>query len=280
MKKLFLLIVCVLLLMLAFCQIDSVPRFGVTSVSGTLGPITIDPPGSITYNMDSSITAWFGQIKYDTSLFEVKNDSLVYKIKTKSDPIGLEKYWWVWVIGIVIGVFAIAVLVTKADPIIPAISGALRDFIHDKKLFLLLAFPIHLTWSDFKGKQTDFTANAQVDCGSQLITTITDGRVFFKVETFFNPETSFAVKRTRYILEHENGHLLIAEVYTRRIIKALKNLQGKNEDVVFSVNTIFDSYCRMRDLTQKYYDDETGHGENWANLERWNKWIKEQLKLK
>lgn len=148
-----------------------------------------------------------------------------------------------------------------------------------KLLLLFLILPYHqLTWSDFKGKQTDITVVAQVDCGTMLITDYLGGRYFFKVETIFNPDQSFTTSHEDYILEHEQGHLSIAEYFTRLTRKAIEPYQGRGGDVTHIVDSIFASYAVMRDNTQEAYDCETGHSVNKENQERWNRWIAEQLK--
>jgi hypothetical protein len=107
MKKLFLLIVCVLLLMLAFCQnnytipiyrngtyyVDTTRISNPISVTGSYPSLTIS-------GCDGSVV--YAQYKYDTSLFEVKNDSLVYRVEPHLKAFRDDIPFWIGIVVIVL----------------------------------------------------------------------------------------------------------------------------------------------------------------------------------
>ena len=125
-----------------------------------------------------------------------------------------------------------------------------------------------LKWSDFRGnpdpeyatlpdyQQTKAISNIGTTSKYEL-----NGNIFtFKVEVYFNRYKSWTVLKTDQLLEHEQIHFDIAELYRRKIIRVFDSL--KLDGVVDF--DIYDSlFYKMRQeylLTQQQYDFETGGG--------------------
>lgn len=135
-----------------------------------------------------------------------------------------------------------------------------------------------LSWDDFKGKQTDKRFSAVTDCGTTLVYKMYDDKWYFYAYTDFEPMTSFSITKDPVVLIHEQGHLSIAELYTRKINHALEKYQGCPESILKIVDSLNDSNNKERNIFQDRYDLETNHSHNLAEQQRWNKWIEEQLK--
>lgn len=104
-----------------------------------------------------------------------------------------------------------------------------------------------------------------------------DGNTCFKVMNVFLRNKSWMVKKTPYVLQHEQLHFDISEVYARRIRKRLSQLIG---DDMADVNVLKDEIqilLKERMFRQQQYDHDTDHGNLFDQQQRWNKMIKVEL---
>ncbi|MDP6909549.1 MAG: hypothetical protein QF371_08585, partial [Flavobacteriales bacterium] len=83
-----------------------------------------------------------------------------------------------------------------------------------------------LKWSDFKGKPNKLSKNeALTDSGIAISLTCDDEHSEVKVESFFNPYKSWSKNHTSdYLLEHEQLHFDITELFARKLRKQLQIL--------------------------------------------------------
>ncbi|MES2702177.1 MAG: DUF922 domain-containing protein [Bacteroidota bacterium] len=169
-----------------------------------------------------------------------------------------------------------------------------------KKIFLLLsamlvclqvnAQLIHwrsdrpLTWDDYMGKP-DFKSRGVV---------ATSWQVYYK--TVYSTHDSIAVKMycsfncfrswksslylPAALLKHEQLHFDIAELYTRRIRRALSEFHKKHQRPFKSTNSIHGltapEYKRLHRY-QRQYDRETKRSQDQAKQEEWNKRVAREL---
>lgn len=139
----------------------------------------------------------------------------------------------------------------------------------------------HLKWSDFKGTAPENSGfHATTDWGISFSYNY-DGNVLnFKLVCNFLPYASWVLSEfaTDSLLMHEQLHLDIAELYSRKIRKEItehpftvKNLKKDAERIY---NHQYNECVRM----QKLYDKETMHSTKKEKQKEWEKTIRKELK--
>ena len=151
----------------------------------------------------------------------------------------------------------------------------------------------YIDWDkNIKLKQSDFKANSKESAGFAVASTasafgfsITDnngeitGNIyvrFYPYKSYWNPEYRNSEVRTD-VLEHEQLHFDICELYGRKLYKEIINLRdsGKLDDKHMDI-----LYSRIERQYSKYqdkYDEETNHSINRTEQAKWNKLIKREL---
>ena len=139
-----------------------------------------------------------------------------------------------------------------------------------------------LTWNDFKGpvnKRSSFYASTCA--GIYLkIEHSTDGDITVLAETFFDPAKSWYVKKyaDEKLLEHEQRHFDIKEIYARRFIKRVLDADLASErKPVDKIQKIYrQTLDEMNDFDDRY-DRETKHSVNKEQQTAWNHEIERLL---
>lgn len=135
-----------------------------------------------------------------------------------------------------------------------------------------------LVWDDYLGNPIlhgRYNAESSLQISYRLGITRKDDdvKVNFTVKCLFDKESSWVnpANRTNTLLEHEQLHFDIAEVYARRLRKkftetdfSLKNYRTKSSD-------IFDNNFKDYQKFQAHYDAETNHGIKQMKQIIWNK---------
>ncbi len=118
-------------------------------------------------------------------------------------------------------------------------------------------------------------------CNVSLDSYYIDDLEVFNVNSIFNKNGSYLRKTTniQYVLQHEQLHFDILELYARKIRKELYEQYVKGNDIDIE---IFDSiYYKWIDKYRKLnfkYDKETNHSINPKEQEEWNQKITVELK--
>jgi hypothetical protein len=142
-----------------------------------------------------------------------------------------------------------------------------------------------LTWEDFKGVPKSFSNTnvaAQTYCGfgfqTNYVTLLTKTKIF--VTTTFNCNLSWVrpdQKGRTDLLEHEQGHFDLCEVYARQLRKKLR----EKKMTVFNLNT--DANIIFKDVYKSYldrqelYEKETNYGLNRQKQIEWDNIIANEL---
>jgi len=139
-----------------------------------------------------------------------------------------------------------------------------------------------LTWKDFKGSQPEgFHHNAGTACFYKYSEKLVKDSIEIEMDNCFSIYSSFVLRGhdNSYILNHEQRHFDINEIYVRRIRECISNWKGKtktdyNSYLVNGINKIFS------DSLQYLYDKEI-YGTHWdsTNQDHWNKVIDSTLKI-
>ena len=133
-----------------------------------------------------------------------------------------------------------------------------------------------LTYSDFKNKiepdKSSFrhenaahlkrAASSTIGWNYEITSSTTNDNIDLKIYAFFDPTKSWMKNeyKNEYVLNHEQKHFDIAEIYKRKLqqrikkeIKGKKDFERKFDQLYHQVYT---EYCDF----QKKYDSETLHG--------------------
>ncbi len=139
-----------------------------------------------------------------------------------------------------------------------------------------------LTWENFRGVPT---SSSEIGAATHVNIRVTPkvirgGRVGVRVKAVFSCDQSWARKKAvgnDYLLNHEQRHFDIAELYARKVRQALdgyrittSNYHKIKEKVILP---IFDEYLEY----DEWYDQLTVHGLDKEQQQDWNERIDQQL---
>ena len=161
-------------------------------------------------------------------------------------------------------------------------------------LFFLLAFrgpsePVisweqdyRLRWEDFQGS-VDPLRPPGVESVTQVIielrSNMRNQQITFTVSCFFEKDRSWTANTwSQYLLDHEQLHFDIAEVYARRLRQKLSLLEGLNQhNFEERVREVYHEVMTEHNAFQDLYDRETQHSKDREKQAEWNKRIKDML---
>jgi hypothetical protein len=136
-----------------------------------------------------------------------------------------------------------------------------------------------LKWSDFAGS-VDASSNWMAGCAASIYVKgfRDNGLPNFSVSNSFIRGDAWTKDTTSLImLRHEQLHFDIAEVYARKIRKAVDSLRRKNVKTVEAYSMEIQKLLRMRNETDNLYDEQTAHGVNGNAQSNWSQKILKEL---
>ncbi len=142
-----------------------------------------------------------------------------------------------------------------------------------------------LTWEDFKGNPKTYTNSntaAQTYCGfgfqTNRVTMFTNAKIF--TSNSFNTNLSWVrsdQKNNAGLLEHEQGHFDLCEVYTRQLRKQLEEKKLTVFNLNTDANVIFKAVSALYLDRQEQYERETNYGLDRQKQIEWTKLIALEL---
>lgn len=140
-----------------------------------------------------------------------------------------------------------------------------------------------LVWDDFKGNPALFADEKAVTAYEIVYAAdVEDNMIKVQVVCLFDKNKSWVKSdgKTDYILNHEQRHFDLAEIYTRKLRKELLGITGlKPRQLQARLTSIYQKYFNKCTAEQRRYDYETNHSINVENQEKWNVYIDQQLEL-
>jgi hypothetical protein len=141
-----------------------------------------------------------------------------------------------------------------------------------------------LTWDDFRGPVPTGRGNvaAETSCGIGFETnTITRGTpVRFRVYNTFSMQRSWVRPdaMTAEVLEHEQGHFDLCELYTRKLRARFNSTEGITVDNLKRITRsvwaeVHGEYAEQQEL----YEEETAHGLNREGQVAWTARLEKEL---
>ena len=153
----------------------------------------------------------------------------------------------------------------------PNLSGnnSLIDWSADRKL----------TWEDFKARPDKNSPNAALTATNIKFDFSYNSNDGFKyhITCQFDKNSSWGRVKTDYILSHEQGHFDIAEIYARKLNKALKTYTPDAGKADKEVNKIYQKVMSELTAEQAQYDKETNFSINKPEQNRWLLKINDEL---
>jgi hypothetical protein len=136
-----------------------------------------------------------------------------------------------------------------------------------------------LSFDDFRGKPaSDSWHKAMTSSGIAYSYSLPDTGIYFIAIAFFNRNKSWTkTPRDGSILNHEQGHFDITEIYARRLATAIRNLSQDKKIFKQTITSIADQFIAAKNEFQKKYDLETTFGTNAAAQLKWNDIISKEL---
>jgi hypothetical protein len=135
-----------------------------------------------------------------------------------------------------------------------------------------------LTWSDYKGEPqagSDAAAATTTYLGIEYI--IDEKGFSFKIQCRFSKTKSWGKSKTAYILEHEQGHFDIAEIFARKLNKNMSEYKFNKDSFRKDLKSIYDTVALEKENFQNQYDLETDHSRKKEQQAAWNLKIKELI---
>jgi hypothetical protein len=136
-----------------------------------------------------------------------------------------------------------------------------------------------LTWPDFQGVPIDNAAEVAMATSSVEYSYYTKNKqVFWTVLAKYYPKLSWSKKskQSNYILQHEQLHFDITELYARLFRKRLaENIKSTGD--LSKISGISNTIMKEWQEEQDDYDNETNHSMNEKKQAEWNLNLKQRL---
>ena len=138
-----------------------------------------------------------------------------------------------------------------------------------------------ITWKDFRGKAPAASRyEAQAYCEIDGSVEAKPDDVHYTVNCYFLPKESWTKTHNNdYILHHEQLHFDLAEVYARRLRKALSETAVTARNATTAFRKLFKKYNDQLAAEQDRYDRETDHSIDREAQARWDtlvpQWLEE-----
>ncbi len=136
-----------------------------------------------------------------------------------------------------------------------------------------------LTWDDFQGPpvasspfQAKTESNTHLDISTQGM------EATIVMVTSFDKKTSWVKTKRADLLQHEQTHFDIAELWSRKFKQKLKGKTYSLKTFQKELNTMHTNIQKEGKTMQKEYDAETEHSVNAKAQEKWTKKINADLK--
>jgi len=139
-----------------------------------------------------------------------------------------------------------------------------------------------LKWDDFKGKITD-NGSSYLSAGTAYglipVRTRKNDLLSYNIKVVFKKYVSWKTDTADYLLAHEQLHFDIAELYARKLRKAIQDVPKTNRNPTEEVfNIVIQKLYVENASMQRKYDEETIHGVIAESQLKWEKKIALELK--
>ncbi len=144
--------------------------------------------------------------------------------------------------------------------------------------FIEWAASKRLTWDDYLAKpisSSDAAAITNTALGIEYH--IKNNVLSYKISCRFSKTRSWGKYKTTYILQHEQGHFDITEIFARRLAKEIKEYKFNPRKYQDDLGKIYKRLMDEKEEYQNKYDKETDYSRNQEKQAEWLKKIDEEL---
>ncbi|HVK46985.1 MAG TPA: DUF922 domain-containing protein, partial [Pseudobacter sp.] len=136
-----------------------------------------------------------------------------------------------------------------------------------------------LGWGDFKARPDPSSANAAMTNSIINIEfNFDDTSLDYTINCRFDKNRSWVKVRTIPVLQHEQGHFDIAEIYARKLAREMSGYKFNPVTVKDDVNNIYDRIMKVYQQEQQQYDLQTDFSRNKEKQAEWLNRIAADLK--
>ena len=135
-----------------------------------------------------------------------------------------------------------------------------------------------LTWSDYKGRpdsRSDAAASTTTYLGIEY--RMDEGGFSYKIQCRFSITRSWGRSKTDFILNHEQGHFDIAEIFARKLNQRMSQYRFNQNTYKTDLKSIYDGITKEKETFQNQYDSETDHSRKKEQQLEWLKKIEKML---
>ena len=135
-----------------------------------------------------------------------------------------------------------------------------------------------LTWGDYLAQplsSTDAAAITNTALGIEYH--IKNNVLSYKISCRFSKTRSWGKYQTAYILQHEQGHFDITEIFARKLAKEIKEYKFNPRKYQEDLGKIYKRLMDEKEEYQNKYDKETDYSRNQEKQAEWLKKIEEDL---
>ncbi|MCE3225472.1 MAG: hypothetical protein K0S32_23 [Bacteroidetes bacterium] len=128
-----------------------------------------------------------------------------------------------------------------------------------------------LAWSDFRGKPEKRNSIASTHYSLKRNVTNHGTYASVKIYAVFYPNESWKRRRKKNVLQHEQLHFDIVELYARKFRKQIQAETFKNvEELKEKLEIYHNKIDKELDVYQDQYDRATNHSRNSKRQAKWN----------
>lgn len=140
-----------------------------------------------------------------------------------------------------------------------------------------------LTPKMFRGIENGDKNFGDIKVGAAISSTISYAYIHSNDSLLFSSWASFFINKSwmdnksKEVLNHEQRHFDIAEIYTRKFVMELDTVVFSKNGYKNEIDLIYKKYVDKLNSAQKDYDDQTEHGMNKEIQKEWDRMINEWL---
>jgi len=135
-----------------------------------------------------------------------------------------------------------------------------------------------LTWDDYLAKPSSLTDAAAITSTALGVEYhLKNNTLTYTITCRFSKTSSWGRHKTDYILQHEQGHFDITELFARKLAKELKEYKFDPRKYQDDVSKIYKKLMDEKEEYQTKYDKETDFSRNKEQQAGWLEKIKDEL---
>lgn len=138
-----------------------------------------------------------------------------------------------------------------------------------------------VVWEDYKGRIADTSKIASSTCGIYCIPQIIGDSGEVTLTAYFDRTKSWVSKKhsDSLLLQHEQGHFDLTEVYTRKLRKKIASLKLSDRNFTAEIQKFYNWAWEDLQKQQEAYDKATDHGAIEFAQSTWENYINKHLEL-